>query len=45
MQSILRGAALKKHREVLVTYRQSAKELAGNEWTLGELDRISVEDF
>ena len=30
-QSILRGAALKKYREVLVTCRQSAKDLAGDE--------------
>ena len=44
-QRILRGAALKKYREVLVTCRQSAKELAGDEWTLGNITGIDVEYF
>ena len=44
-QRILRGAALKKNHEVLVTCRQSAKELTGNEWTIGDLNRLSAEDF
>ena len=29
----------------MVTCRQLAKELAGDEWTLGKLDRISAEEF
>ena len=45
MQRILNGAALKKYREVLVTYRHSAKELAGDEWTLGEITGLSKKDF
>ena len=44
-KGILRGAALKKYREVLVTCRQSAKELAGDEWTLVNLTGLSAEDF
>ena len=28
-----------------MTYRQLAKELAGDEWTLGDQNRISTEDF
>ena len=44
-QRILRGAALKKYREVMVTCRQLAKELAGDEWTLVDLTGISAEDF
>ena len=34
-----------KYREVLVTCRQSAKELAGDEWTLGEITGPSVQYF
>ena len=44
-QCILRGAALKIYREVLVACRQSAKDLAGDEWNLGELAGLSVEAF
>ena len=44
-QRIFRGAALKKNREVLVTCKKSAKELAGDEWTLGDINGISTEDF
>ena len=44
-QRILRGSALKKYREVLVTCRKSEKEIAGNEWILGKLTELSVEDF
>ena len=43
-QRILRGAALKKYQEVLVTCRQSEKDLTGDEWTLGKLNGISAED-
>ena len=44
-QRILKGAALKKYREVLVPYRQSAKELAGYEWNFGKLVGLSAEAF
>ena len=42
-QRILKGSALKKYREFLVACRQSAKELAGYEWKLGELAGLSTE--
>ena len=42
---ILRGSELKKHLEVLVTCKQTAKELAGDEWTLGDMRRLPTEDF
>ena len=45
MQRILRGDALQKHREVLLTCRQSAKELAGDEWTWGDMTGIAAEAF
>ena len=44
-QRILRGATLKKYQEVLVTCRQSAKELTGDEWThngIGEDRKIPL---
>ena len=44
-QRILIGAALKKYREVLMTCKQSAKELADDEWTLGNMNGLSPEDF
>ena len=44
-QRILRVDALKKYREVLMTCKQSAKELAGDEWTLGDMDSLAAEDF
>ena len=44
-QRILRGAAIKKYREVLVTCRQLEKELTGDEWTLGDLAGLFVKDF
>ena len=44
-QRILRGAVLKKHWEVLVTCKQSAKELADDAWTLGDMSRLSAENF
>ena len=44
-QRILRGAVIKKYREVLATCRQSAKELVGDECTLRELTGLSVEYF
>ena len=45
MQSICRGSACENYREVLVTCGQSEKGLAGDEWNLGELTRLSTEDF
>ena len=44
-QRILRGSALKKHQEVLMTCKQSAKELTGDEWTLGDMSGLLTEDF
>ena len=44
-QRIHRRAVIKKQKEVLVTCRQQAKELAGDEWTLGKLTGLSLEDF
>ena len=45
MQRILIGAALKKQREVLVTCKKSVKDLASDEWTLGEMNRLAAEEF
>ena len=44
-QSILRGSALKKYREVLVACKQLEKELAEDEWDIGKLAGLSTEDF
>ena len=44
-QRIPRGSPLKKNREILMTVRQLAKDLAGDEWNLGELTELSAEDF
>ena len=41
-EHILRGAALQKYQEVLVTFRQLTNELAGDEWTFGKTTGISV---
>ena len=45
MQRILRGPSIKKYREILVTFKQLAKELACDEWTLGDMGGVSIEDF
>ena len=37
MQRILRGAAIKNYKTVLVECKQSTKDLAGDSWNLGEL--------
>ena len=42
MQRILRGAALKKYREVLVACRQLEKEIVGDEWNIGKLAGLSA---
>ena len=44
-QRILRGSVLKKYQEVLVKCKQSTKELASDEWNLGDMSRLSTEDF
>ena len=44
-QRILREAALKIYREVLVECRRSAKEIVGDEWNLRELTELSAEDL
>ena len=45
IQRIFRGATLKNYREVLVAYSQLAKELMGDEWTLGKLAGLPAEAF
>ena len=42
-QRILRGFAVKKSSEVLVTWTKLSKELAGDEWTLGDMTRLAAE--
>ena len=42
---IFKGSALNKYREVLATCRQSANELAGDEWNLRELVGLFADDF
>ena len=44
-QRILRRSKLKKYQEVLMTCKQSAKELVGDKWTLGDMNGLSTEDF
>ena len=44
-QRILGGAALLKYQDFLVIRFPLAKELAGDEWTLGKLARISAKYF
>ena len=44
-QRVLRGDALKKYRQVLITCRKLANEIVGDEWTLRNLTRLSAEDF
>ena len=44
-QRILKVSALKKYQEVLVTCKQSAKDLTGDEWTLGDMIELSTEDL
>ena len=45
MQRIMRGAALKKYKAVLLECNQLAKDLAGENWTLGDLKELSTDDF
>ena len=45
MQRILRGAALKNYREVLVSCSNLAKELVVDKWNLRKLTGLSAEAF
>ena len=45
MQVILIRYALNKYRAVMVECKQSAKELAGDNWDLCKLKGISTDDF
>ena len=45
MQRILRGAALKKYKRVMVERKQLAKGLAGDSWNLGKLKELSIDNF
>ena len=42
---ILRGGALKKYKSVLLDCKRSAKDLAGDKWTLGGLKGLSIDNF
>ena len=44
-QRILKGYALKKYIEVLLGCRQPEKELAGDEWNLGEMAGLSADNL
>ena len=44
-QSIMRGALLKKYKAVMLGCKQLAKDIAGEKCTLGELKRLSIDDF
>ena len=44
-QLVIRGSALKKYQEVLVTCKQSSKELAGADWTWGDIKGLYTEAF
>ena len=45
MQRILKGAALKKYKQVLVACRQLTKALAVDEWNIRNLAGLSAEAF
>ena len=45
MQRILRGAALKKYKAVLMECKEQAKDLTRDNYTLGDLKALSTEDF
>ena len=44
-QRILRGAALKKYKAVLLECKKSEKDVLGYMWTLGNLKALSTENF
>ena len=45
MQRILREAAIKKYKAVLLECKQSENDLAGDGWTLGNLKELSTDEF
>ena len=45
MQSILRGAALKKYKVVMVECKSSQKDIAGDKWDLGALKELYTDNF
>ena len=45
MHHILRITVLKNYKAVLVECKQSAKDLAGDNWDRGALKEISTDDF
>ena len=44
-QIILTGAVLKKYKAVLMECKQSAKDLAGDKWTLGKFKELYTEEL
>ena len=44
-QRILRGAALKKYKAVLLECKKSEKEFAGNKWELSALKCLSTDNL
>ena len=45
MQSILRGKALNKYKQVMVGCKELMKGLAGYQWNLGEMKDVTMEKF
>ena len=44
-QSILSGDTFKEYKAVQLDFKQSANDLVGDKWTLGELKGLSTDDF
>ena len=44
-QRILRGAALKNYKAVLVECKQLAKDLVGYSWNLGKFEELSTDNL
>ena len=45
VQRLLRGSALNKYKAVLTEFKESAKGLSGDQWTLGETNDVTMEKF
>ena len=45
MQRLIRGAAIKKLKEILTECKDSAKELAVDKWNLGNIKDLTMEPF
>ena len=45
MQCLLRGGELKKYKAFLMECKESAKDLAGDKWTLSDLKALSTEQL